>query len=309
VSRLPTLMLALTFIVSGAAHAIKNGSADGNAHPYVGELLLYAPAEIDSRFTDPGAWFSCSGTLISPTVVVTAGHCVTGVGRYGAATADCTSGTDLNCGNDMWINFSEEPDFSAFPASVDYIPDNNAQRYVDRAAFLNNPANGWVHATVYAHPQFADGPFYLHDLGVLVLDSPVAMATYGQLPTLGFLDQFFAQRRNSTRFTPVGYGLTRSLPVLVEGGDTRELGSVMLVSLNALGIPPGTVVLFSNNGGTTHSGGTCYGDSGGPVLFGDTNLLVAVTSFGIPPNCTGADGAYRIDQADDLDFIGQFTGP
>jgi hypothetical protein len=292
--------------LSGSALAIKNGSADNGAHPYVGELLLYSPTEIDSRFTDPGAWFDCSGTLISPTVVVTAGHCVTGVGRNGSATPDCTSSSGSACGNDMWINFSEAPDFTNFPPSANYIPDNNAQRYTDRAAFLNNAANGWVHATVYVHPQFADGAFLLHDVGVLVLDTAVTDKGYGVLPTLGFLDQFAAQRRNTTRFTPVGYGLTKSLPILEEGGDTREMGSVMLVSLSPLGIPPGTIVYFSNNNGASHQGGTCYGDSGGPVLFGDTNRIVAVTSFGYPPNCTGVDGAYRIDQTDDLDFIGQF---
>ncbi len=32
-------------------------------------------------------------------------------------------------------------------------------------------------------------------------------------------------------------------------------------------------------------------------------MLVAVTSFGLSPNCTGVGGAYRLDQQDDLDFI------
>ena len=52
------------------------------------------------------------------------------------------------------------------------------------------------------------------------------------------------------------------------------------------------------------TGGTCFGDSGGPT-FDDTNslLLVAVTSFGYSPNCTGVGGAYRLDQPDDLEFL------
>jgi len=292
-------------VFSGAVHAITYGQLDGNKHPYVGELLLYAPAEIDSRFTDPGGWFSCSGTLISSTVVVTAGHCVAGVGNGGAVTSDC-SATGANCGNDMWINFSNAPDFSAFPASSGYIPDNNAQRYIDRAAYLNDPANGWVHATAYVHPQFADGSFLLHDVGVIVLSTPVEMGQYGLLPELGALDAYFAKRRNAQRFTPVGYGLNKVLPIAEDGGDVREYASVMMVSLNALGLPAGTSVVFSNNNGASHQGGTCFGDSGGPVFVGDSNQMVAVTSFGLSPNCTGFDGAYRIDQQDDLDFIGQF---
>ena len=117
-----TLFAALTF--SGVVEAITNGESDAGAHPYVGELLFFAPDEVDSRFTDPGAWFSCSGTLISSTIVVTAGHCVNGIGLNGAATPDCTSVSDSACGNDMWVNFSEAPDFTGFPPSSAYIPDN-----------------------------------------------------------------------------------------------------------------------------------------------------------------------------------------
>jgi hypothetical protein len=31
-----------------------------------------------------------------------------------------------------------------------------------------------------------------------------------------------------------------------------------------------------------------------------------VTSFGFSPNCTGIDGAYRIDQDDDFAFLAGF---
>ena len=37
----------------------------------------------------------------------------------------------------------------------------------------------------------------------------------------------------------------------------------------------------------------------------NTTQIVAVTSFGVQPNCTGNDGAYRIDQTDDLDWLAQ----
>ena len=52
--------------------------------------------------------------------------------------------------------------------------------------------------------------------------------------------------------------------------------------------------------------GTCFGDSGGPVLQQGTTTLVAVTSFGTNGNCVGADGGYRLDQADDLEFLATF---
>jgi hypothetical protein len=286
--------------------AITNGQPDAGEHPYVGQVLFYVPDAVDSRFTTPGAWFSCSGTLLTPTIVLTAGHCAFAIGDDGAPTT--ASGGDG--GNDVWMNFSEAPDYTGFPASADYIPNNNQQRYVDRAAWLNaHPA--WIRATAHPHPEYEDAVFFLHDLGVLVLDEAVTPSggefSRGQLAPLNYLDQFLASPKNTQRFTPVGYGLTKVLPIGVEGGDTREKASVLLLDLRGVfGIPPGTSVKFSANNGKKHQGGTCFGDSGGPVFDGVTNVIVAVTSFGVSPNCTGTDGGYRVDQQDDLDFLATF---
>src|SRR6516162_10187776 len=87
-----------------SASAITNGVPDSGAHPYVGELILYLPGETDPRFPDPGGWFTCSGTLMSSTIVLTAGHCTHGVGKDRASTT-LPSGTGSG-GNDVWINFS-----------------------------------------------------------------------------------------------------------------------------------------------------------------------------------------------------------
>jgi hypothetical protein len=298
--------LALSAAAAIPVWAITNGLPDAAEHPYVGQLLFYVPDELDSRFTTPGAWFNCSGTLLTPTIVLTAGHCADAIGLNGVETT--SSGGDG--GNDVWINFSEVPDYDGFPLSAGYIPNNNQQRYLDRAAWLDAHPD-WVRATAYAHPEFNDGPFFLHDLGVLVLEQPVQVSgakfSHGQLAPLGYLNQFLSSPKNEQRFTPVGYGLNKVLPKLAEGGDTREKASSILLSLKGVfGIPEGVSVKFSNNSGKKHSGGTCFGDSGGPVFDGATNVIVAVTSFGVSPNCTGTDGGYRIDQQDDLDFLASF---
>lgn len=273
------------------AAAITNGVPDGEDHPYVGQLLFYLPDEVDDRFDDPGAWASCTGTLLSPTVVVTAGHCVDGVG---------------DGGTEIWVNFEGEPNYDGFPLSSDYDRDENDDRYDDRLVWLEGESD-WHPGTAYVHPDYDPDLFLLYDLGVVVLDAPVSMVEYGDLPELGQLDGYLKNGKNQSLFTPVGYGLSKVLPTGVEGGDVRYKATVKLVNLKGTyGVPEGTSAVFSNNKGGPHRGGTCFGDSGGPFFVQDETTIVAVNSFGISPNCTGTDGAYRIDQEDDLDWLATF---
>src|SRR3954467_3337092 len=63
------LIASLTLVVP--AGAITDGAADGNGHPNVGGLVAA------TAYSD-GTWIYCSGTLISPTVFLTAAHCEEG---------------------------------------------------------------------------------------------------------------------------------------------------------------------------------------------------------------------------------------
>jgi hypothetical protein len=62
---------------------------------------------------------------------------------------------------------------------------------------------------------------------------------------------------------------------------------------------------IQTQGNGRDQGGTCNGDSGGPVFLGDpdSNLIVAVTSFGLNVLCRGTDFSYRVDQADVLAWL------
>jgi secreted trypsin-like serine protease len=60
--------IAAALVIAAPAGAITNGTPDGNRHPNVGGLV--AP----EQYPD-GTWLYCSGTLISPTVFLTAAHC------------------------------------------------------------------------------------------------------------------------------------------------------------------------------------------------------------------------------------------
>jgi hypothetical protein len=281
--------------VAMPAQAITNGVPDEGAHPYVGEVVLYVPSEQDPRFDDPGFWSTCTGTLVSPTVVVTAGHCAFDVGYDGQ------DGSDAG-GNDVWISFAEEPNFDILMPTSEFPADDNAGRYEAWSTALNKSSE-WIRATAYHHPEYIDNEFFKHDLGVLILDEPVRLDEYGQLPTAGLLDQLYAEDKSQT-YTTVGYGLEDSGPKTEVGGDTRRRAELKLVNLTGVaGLGGGTSAKFSSNSDT---GGTCLGDSGGPIFTSGSSTIVAVTSYEANINCTGTTGAYRIDQADDLAFLATF---
>ena len=132
----------------------------------------------------------------------------------------------------------------------------------------------------------------------LLADALSPVVTYATVADEGYLDQY-AGRRNEHRFEVVGYGLRREHPKFEEEGDTRMRAEPKLDNLTSN--PKNTYMVLSNNPST---GGTCFGDSGGPTFDeAGSLLLVAVTSFGNSPNCTGNGGAYRLDQPDDLGFL------
>jgi hypothetical protein len=85
---------AAALIAAAPAGAVVYGAPDGNAHPEVGGLLAQA------AYSD-GTWVECTGTLISPTVFLTAAHCDEGVAsvkvafdaKYVAGTSTTYAGT------------------------------------------------------------------------------------------------------------------------------------------------------------------------------------------------------------------------
>lgn len=66
--RLIAATLLATLFTALPAAAITDGRVDGNRHPNVGGLVS------PTQYSD-GTWLYCSGTLISPTVFLTAAHC------------------------------------------------------------------------------------------------------------------------------------------------------------------------------------------------------------------------------------------
>lgn len=135
----------------------------------------------------------------------------------------------------------------------------------------------------------------------------IAIPEYGQLPAAGLLDALrTAHGTEDTVFTASGYGLSysTSLNSVLPNLSFRErlMAQSTLVNLGSH-MTDGFNLQTQGNG--DGRGGTCSGDSGGPVFLGgpDSNIIVAVTSFGLNSICRGTDFGFRIDNAAVLAWI------
>jgi V8-like Glu-specific endopeptidase len=118
-------LVAALFAVAPAS-AITNGVPDGNAHPEVGALLA------QQAYSD-GTWAECTGTLISPTVFLTAAHCDEGVSRV-AVTFD--SNYVYPSGKVYWGTWHANPNYNHTSSN----PEDVAVVVLDRTIRTITPA-------------------------------------------------------------------------------------------------------------------------------------------------------------------------
>jgi hypothetical protein len=249
-------VIVLSLLAVAPAAAITFGQPDGNRHPNVGALI--------AEYIQPGQKdVLCSGTLIAPTVFLTASHCTAYLDSIGIGPSD------------VWVTFDPTPDQNS-----KYIP-----------------------GTYHTNPLFGHDSADPQDIAVVVLDYAPAGITPAQLPPAGFLDALKRQGTlNSQWFTAVGYGTERTSKT---GGPHAFVfnGERRFATQGFLSLTKSWITLSENI--STGSGGTCYGDSGGPHFLGATNLIVAITITG-DAQCRATDKDYRLDTASARAFLGQF---
>jgi secreted trypsin-like serine protease len=260
-------VLVLLAVVVVPAAAINGGETDDEGkYPNVGAMVYDHPVH--------GWWQTCSGTLIHQRVFLTAGH--------------CTDRWDEPDAEPVWVNFDK------YALNVD--------------EFLNV-------VKVITHPGYNNfqDPSNTYDVGVLILEEPVTEITPAQLPTEGYLDELkndglLRVRQDGAQFTVVGYGGTVAgwPPPDIQYYDERQFAESEYVAL----VP---AQLHLSQHMSTNSqwysdddeGGTCFGDSGGPVFWTEedgTEILVGITSWG-DAQCVATGYNYRVDIADTLGFI------
>jgi len=162
---------------------------------------------------------------------------------------------------------------------------------------------------IFIHPLFTGfrnffGRSNPHDVGIIKLsEAPADITTYAELPEAGFLNaqDDLLKGKNATPFTVVGYGATLTWPPPVL--NYEETGTRRSVTSTFKALLPSWIQLSQNQRSRIDNGGTCPGDSGGPVFYGNT--IVALTSWG-DPLCVSTGFYYRIDTHEALDFINVF---
>jgi hypothetical protein len=257
-------VIASVGLVAAPANAITGGSPDGNAHPNVGVLVFY---ESD------GGRYRCTGTLISPTVVLTAAHC----------TADTVGKILVSFDSTI---AKQAP--SGFPTAAD-----PSHGYTGNEAL----PSGYSVGTGYAHPQYSDFTDLKNwnDAGVVVLDHAVTGIAPAQIAPPNYLDAYQAPRLSKTIFTVVGYGTEVRKP---ESGPQKPQ-PMSYPLIRRVTTSPGQKLteqilqLNGNPNDTRGGGGTCFGDSGGPVFL--NGYVVAVTSYSYTDNCRYLGGYQRVD--------------
>jgi secreted trypsin-like serine protease len=244
---------------STPAGAITWGYPD-HGHTYGGAIIV--------RWS--GGWYQyCSGSLVSPKVFLTAGHCTTDFSTGGIQLADVrvTFSRDIWAADAVWLEVSE----------------------------------------AYTHPDYGGSWSDPHDIGVLVLKERVADVAPGTLPSEGLLDELYAKGLlKDATFINVGYGADQSMPPnrkSMPGPDARWYSTSGFRSLhNAWLYMSGNVHL--GYGGTCYgdSGGpTLYRDMAG------VETIVALTVWGDAP-CKSTNNNYRVDTGESLAFVLDMIG-
>lgn len=267
------LALQLVVVLSGPVSAITFGEPDGDDHPNVGSIVVNVP-ELDPP-VELLQW--CTGTLISPTVFLTAAHCT---------------------------DFLEQvaPQLPTLEVLVTFDPTITAGGTFYTGTIHTNPN--------YNAFQGKGGSSDPGDIAVIVLDEAPGIP-HASLPSAGLLDELSKSKvLKHTMFTAVGYGstrdtMTRSFDVIDFTNLDRNQVQQTFNSLTKSWI---TLSMVNTPG--HESGGTCYGDSGGPHFVHlngvETDIVTSITVTGDAP-CKATDKTYRTDTPSARTFLADFV--
>lgn len=264
-------------LLSAPAGAVQGGTPDGDGHPNVGlSVFLYHGIPL----------WRCTGTMVAAKVYLTAGHC-TGIDPDLGVAPDSVQ---------LWFGSGPiPPGTHAFDGTPCQPADTG---YPCKGEFSGTPVPdpGWNGLMTFPNT---------HDMGVVQLSQAPNLGIT-KLAPLGYLDTLATQRgQKDVNFTVVGYGVQFERPNLEVALRERFVGTNQLQNLRSHLAGGYNVIMSDSSGNGTGGGGSCFGDSGGPVFHTDSNdqvWQVAVVSYGTK-YCNGTSGAFRVDSAQARAFL------
>lgn len=161
-----------------------------------------------------------------------------------------------------------------------------------------------LRGTYRLNPNYGHDMHDLHDVAVIILDEPVYDITPATLPPEGLLSQMKkAKELKGQEFVTVGYGRLRvdktKGPHSMGGYGERFFAEQTFLALKPYW-------LQNSMNPSTGSGGTCYGDSGGPHFLGESNMVASITVTG-DAWCRATDVTYRMDTDSARNYLSQFV--
>jgi hypothetical protein len=156
---------------------------------------------------------------------------------------------------------------------------------------------------IASYPNSGMGSNDTHDLGVLLLDTPVTDRPVTPLPAVGLLDELHLSPH--TLVTSVGYGVDSNN---VHGHPTytntltRSMGTLSYQSIQPAYVH---VSMLAGQGYDN----ICFGDSGGPdfVQVNGAEQLIAINISVNSISCEQQGFLYRLDTPSAREFLSQFV--
>jgi len=278
-----TATAAVLFTVSPASAINSYNATPAPERTEVGALVVLT----DPTPTRPAVRWSCTGTMISATVFLTAAHCI----------------DNRPAGTRFFVSRSQnvQADIDASYA-IGGTPEQVAQRVGVEGVGIFDPGFG--------HDQ-ADS----HDIAIVQFTPAQATAlanwpgwgafTPATLPGHNQLSILGGRALDALPWQVMGYGTQEA--VRGPGGQTHPGGGVRMKAPLAFNALNDTWLRLAMNE-SRDLGGACYGDSGGPnfVTIGGKLILAGTTITGDVP-CYATNVVYRTDTDSARAFLSPYV--